>query len=223
MADNYLGRKMEEYFARPAAKAVHKAAGGLARLVSRNRSHRSYDPCFEVRDDQLRRMLSLMNRIPSARNAQVLRYRVVRGRESDILLPLLRMGGALPELQLPRPESAPRTFIVICSTVEETRYVDIDLGIAVQTLLLQAVEMGLNGICVAAFDAVEVQKALSLPLRPLLVVALGRGADRIEVREIRAGEPTSYYREEGVHCVPKIAVEDLVIPPSREMTDPKNE
>lgn len=211
MADNYLGRKMEEYFARPAAKTSHKMLGTLSRLVSKNRSHRSYDPRFEVRDDQLQRILSVVNRLPSARNAQVLRYRPVPHREAHLMQPLIALGAALPDLHLPSPDTPPSAYIIICSTVDETRYVDIDLGIAAQTLLLQAVEMGLNGICIAAFDAARVKETFSLESRPLLVLGLGRGTDTISLKEIRSGEDTAYYREDGVHYVPKLSLDDLII------------
>ncbi len=202
---------MEEYFARPASKPVHKVLGTLSRLVTKNRSHRSYDPKFEVRDDQMERILSLVNRLPSARNAQVLRYRPVLHDEARRMLPLISMGAALPELKLPSPQTPPSAYIIICSSAEETRYVDIDLGMAAQTLLLQAVEMGLNGICIAAFDADKVQEEFALPCRPLLILALGRGADTIEMEEIHSGESTDYYRRDGVHYVPKLSLDDLII------------
>lgn len=211
MADNYIGRKMEEYFARPATPRPAHKTGGLLRLVTKNRSHRGYDPSFEVRDDQLRRIIGVNTRIASARNAQVLRFRPVAGEEARRMHPLVRMGGALPELHLPVEGEEPSAYIIVCSTVAEDRYVDIDLGISVQTMLLQAVEIGLNGIVIAAFDPERVRREFGLELRPLLIVALGRGTDRIEIREIAAGEPHAYYREEGRHIVPKVRVEDLIL------------
>ena len=76
MADNYLGRKMEEYRARAEAP-VHRPAVTLTRLLLRNRSYRGYDPRFVVRVDQLRTLIEVNTRIPSARNQQVLRFRPV--------------------------------------------------------------------------------------------------------------------------------------------------
>ena len=58
-------------------------------------------------------------------------------------------------LNLPFEGNEPQAFVVICAT-KEGRFVDIDLGIAAQTILLRAVEMGLNGVCIAGFDKEEI-------------------------------------------------------------------
>jgi hypothetical protein len=150
-------------------------------------------------------------KIPSARNQQVLRFRPVLADEAHKVLPHIRLGGALPELHLPEKGSEPNAFIVICSTVPEERYVSVDLGIAAQSMLLQAVEIGLNGICIGAFDRGAVQRELLLDLEPLLVLAIGRGTDNIRLVEINESENHSYYRRDGVHYVPKVRLEELII------------
>lgn len=210
MADNYLGRKMEEYRARAEAP-VRRPAVTLTKLLLRNRSCRGYDPRFQVREDQLRTLIEVNTRIPSARNQQVLRFRPVLSDEARQLLPLIRLGGALPELHLPLPGTEPNAFIVICSTLPENRYVDMDLGISAQSMLLRAVEIGLNGICIGAFDPARVRELLGLPYDPLLILAVGKGAERIELTEIDADESHAYYRRDGVHYVPKVRLDDLLI------------
>ncbi|HBX90592.1 nitroreductase family protein [Alistipes sp.] len=212
MADNYLGRKMEEYMARSAAGGTPpRPAQSLERLLRRNRSYRGYDARFIVREDQLRRIIAVNTLTPSARNQQVLRFRPVLSDEAPAVLPHLRMGGALPELRLPTPGTEPNAFIVVCSTAEESREVSIDLGIAVQSMLLQAVEIGLNGLCIGAFDREAVRRALHLPLEPLLVVAIGKGAERIELTTVDADAERAYYRRDGIHYVPKLRTEDLIL------------
>lgn len=211
MADNYLGKKMEEYMARRDAGTVPRRRHSLAHLLTRNRSHRAYDPTFIVREDQLRRIIEVNTRTPSARNQQVLRFRAVLSDEAAKVLPHVRMGGALPELHLPTAGTEPNAYIVICATVPETREVSIDLGISVQSMLLQATEIGLNGLCIAAFNREAVKEALELPYDPLLIVAIGRGADRIELTQIAAADDHRYYRREGTHYVPKVALDELII------------
>ena len=208
MADNYLEKRMEDYRNQaPRARKVQT----LNRLLRRNRSYRGYDTKFEVRDDQLRRIIETATLCPSARNQQVLRFRPVLANESDIMLKHVRLGGALPELHLPFPGTEPRAFVVICSTVEESKYVDIDLGIVAQTMLLQATEMGLGGICIGAFDHAEIKEALKLSYEPVLVIAFGRPAENIELVECGANDKLTYYRNGTTHYVPKIRVEDLII------------
>lgn len=102
MADDYLGRKMEEYMARKASgQSNRRPLATLGRLLLKNRSHRGYDTGFVVREDQLRRMIEVNTRIPSARNQQVLRFRPVLADEAHKVLPHIRLGGALPALRLP--------------------------------------------------------------------------------------------------------------------------
>ena len=153
MADNYLENKMEEYRARTASGPCNrKPRQTLDRLLMKNRSLRGYDNRFIVREDQLKRIIAVNTKIPSARNQQVLRFRPVLADEAGKVLPHIHLGSALPQLHLPLPGTEPNAFIIICSTVEESRYVDIDLGISAQSMLLQATELGLNGICIDAFD-----------------------------------------------------------------------
>ena len=209
MADNYLGRKMEEYEAQKCA-SVRTRRVSLASFLAKNRSTRGFDTSFKVRKDQLVSLVEAARLAPSAMNQQVLRYRLVTEEEAHLLLPHIRMGAALPELKLPLEGTEPNAFVVIC-TDKESRYVDMDMGIATQTMLLRAVEMGLNGICIAAFDHEAVRKALHLPLAPQLILAIGRSTERIEVVDIEEGESTTYYRKNGTHFVPKVKVEDLII------------
>ena len=210
MADNYLGKKMEDHYSATPAKS-RKSHPSLLKLLQRNRSHRAYDVSFQVREDQLRRIIGVNRYTPSARNQQVLRFRMVLSDEAEKVLPHIRLGAALPELNLPQKGSEPRAFIIICSTVEESRFVDIDLGIAAQSMLLQTTEIGLNGICIAAFDKQRIKEQFNLPYEPLMILAIGRGKDNIVLTEIKANESHNYYRKDGTHYVPKLSFEELII------------
>ena len=208
MADNYLEKKMEDY---RAAQPAKKRTATLRRLLQHNRSYRGYDAAFKVREDQLHRIIEVATLCPSARNQQVLRFRPVLADEASKVLPHIRLGGALPHLKLPVAGTEPNAFVVICSTVEMSHYVSVDLGIVAQSMLLQAVEIGLNGICIGAFDAKAVKESLGLKYEPCLVLAIGRGADTIRLTPIGEEENHNYYREDGVHYVPKVRIDDLII------------
>lgn len=211
MADNYLEKKMEQWREMPATSG-RKSVGTLMKLLRKNRSHRGYDSSFRVREDQLQRIIAVNTYIPSARNQQVLRFRPVLADEADKVLPYIKLGGALPHLGLPFPGTEPMAFVVICSTVAEDRYVSVDLGISAQSMLLQAVEIGLNGICIGAFNREAIKQELGLVDDPLLIIAFGRGIETIVVEEISASDPHAYWRDEkGVHHLPKVRLEELVI------------
>ena len=184
--------------------AAPKRVMNLAKLVAKNRSYRGYDNSFVVRAAQLRRIMEVVPMCPSAKNQQVLRLRAVLSDEADKVLPHIRLGGALRELKLPLPGTEPRAFIVICSTVAEDKYVNMDIGIIAQTMLLQTTEIGLNGICIGAFDHAAVQQSLNLPYQPLLILAIGKGSESIKLVSISKGDSHNYYRQDGVHIVPKL-------------------
>ena len=209
MADNYLEKKYEQL--QEKRPVIRRNNLSLDTLLRRNRSYRGYDPTRIVTREELKKLVEATTLVPSGKNQQALRYRLVTAEESDKVLPLVRLGGALPELHLPLPGTEPRAFLVICSTIPENPVLDIDLGIAAQSLLLKAVEMGLNGIIIRAFDPGKMQEALGLGLQPLLVIAIGKGAENIYLKPIEAGEPLAYYRKDGVHFVPKLKAEDLIL------------
>ena len=208
MADNYLEKKMEDY---RSAQPAKRRTATLRRLLLHNRSYRGYDASFKVREDQLRRIIEVATLCPSARNQQVLRFRPVLGNEAEVVLEHIRLGGALPELHLPFPGTEPNAFIVICSTIPDSHYVSVDLGIVAQSMLLQAVELGLGGICIGAFNHEEIKTKLNLDYEPLLVIAIGRPAEHIELKECNEGDSLTYYREGDTHYVPKIKIDDLII------------
>ena len=204
MADNYLEKRYEETLGNGKTR-VKRIGHTVDELLTKNRSTRGYKKAYKVSRQELERIAGVCTRIPSARNQQVLRMRLVtHDNGADKVLPLVKMGAALPELHLPFPGTEPEAFIVVCSTVAENPMVDIDLGIAAQSMLLKAVEMGLNGLIIAAFNRAKLQEALSLPYPPLLVLAIGKGDERIELKPIDEEESHAYYREGGVHYVPKV-------------------
>ena len=184
----------------------------LDTLLLKNRSHRAYDTTYEVARRQLDAIVSVNTKIPSGRNAQRLRIKLLESREGgEGFCRFLHLGGFLPELHLPAPGTEPQAFIVVCSTEAESPTIDIDLGISLQSMALKAVEIGLNALIIRAFDHNEVKQALSLELEPLAVLAVGKGLDKIELTEIPAGASTRYYRKDGVHYVPKIRIKDLLL------------
>lgn len=213
MADNYLEKRYEEVFGRDGAgrkSAPHRPS--LDTLLLRNRSFRGYDKDYVVHRRQLDAMIAVNPKVASSINLQRLRFRpVVKGPEADAVGRHIRMGRGLPELHLPFPGTEPEAFIVVCSTVPENPGIDIDLGISLQSMLLKAVEMGLGGLIIRNFDREPVREALGLPFEPVAVLAVGKPAERIELVPVHEGDNLGYYREDGVHYVPKLTAEDLTL------------
>lgn len=185
----------------------------LDTLLRKNRSHRAFDTSYTVAMRQLEAIVSVNDKLPSGRNAQTLRFRLLDapGGGEDFCR-FLHLGGYLPELHLPVPGTEPKAFIIVCSTEAESPIVNIDLGISLQSMALKAVEIGLNALIVKAFNRQEIKEALGLPLDPLAVLAIGKGTERIVLDEVHTGSDLRYYRDaDGTHHVPKIAVSELLI------------
>lgn len=211
MADNYLEKRYEEVFGSGRTK-VKKIGHNLDELLLRNRSHRGYLKDYVVKREELERIVGVCSKIPSACNQQVLRFRLItKDSGADKVLKSIRLGAALPELHLPFPGTEPEAFIIICSTTAESKLVDVDLGIAIQSMLLKTVEMGLNGLCIGAFNRNDVRQDFELPYDPLMIIAVGKGIEKIELTPISPEESRAYYRKDGVHYVPKIGTKDLII------------
>ena len=209
MADNYLERRQEELAQQK--KTVRRSNPSLDSLLKRNRSYRGYDSSRKVSEDELRKLVSVTTLVASGMNRQTLRYRLVTA-DAHKVLPLITLGAALPQEHLPHPGMEPQAYIVVCSTVPEDRVVDIDLGIAAQSILLKATEMGLGGIFILNFNKNEMRKALALPLDPIAVIAIGKPAERIFLVGADGETPDlAYYRKDGVHFVPKLSLSQILI------------
>lgn len=211
MADGYLESRYDEVFGKNAKKTVVKHVP-IDKLLERNRSYRGYHPETVVTEETLRKIVSINTLIPSACNQQVLRFKLITKEDgSSRVLTNVKMGAALPELHLPFPGTEPEAFIIVCSTAPETKLVDIDLGISAQSMLLKATELGYNGLIIGAFNRENIKQEFSLPYEPLLIIAIGRGAEVIRRVEISENESHAYYRKDGVHYVPKVKLGDLIL------------
>lgn len=212
MADGYLEKRYDEVFGSGVRKTVVKRVN-LDTLMEKNRSYRGYDPSFVVRLEMLERIVAVNMRIASAKNQQVLRFKLVtKETGAEHIISNMKLGGLLPELHLPFPGTEPEAFIIICSTISENKFVDIDLGIAAQSMLLKATEMGLNGIMIGAFNKAKITEAFQLPCEPLLILAIGKGHEKIKLVSIKEDENKAYYRDEkGTQYVPKLSLSSLII------------
>lgn len=211
MADNYLEKKFED-MENGKKTVIRKSYPSLDTLLHKNRSTRGYDISVSVSMEQLHKIIKVNNLIASAGNRQVLRFKPVcdAGTANEILKHI-KMGGALPELHLPLKGTEPQAFIVVCSVKEENRFVDMDLGISLQSMSLKAVEMGLNTLIICAFNKNEIMKVLNLEYEPLAILAVGKGKEDIFLTSPKSKDNLSYYRKDGIHYVPKLSPEDIIL------------
>lgn len=210
MADNYLEKRYDEVFGK---KTVTKRVGHtLDELLVRNRSTRGYNKEFVVSESLLHQIVSVNTKLGSGCNRQVLRFKLVtKDTGADKVLANIKMGAALPELHLPFEGTEPEAYIIVCSTAGEDKLTMIDLGMSLEAMSLRAVEMGLNTLIVCAFNKANIREAFGLPYDPVAVLCVGKGAERFQLVPIKEDESHAYYRENGVHYVPKLTLEELLL------------
>lgn len=189
-------------------------------LVKQARSHRGFRQDRKVTRQELEHLVECARFTPAARNDQVLKYYLAEKPETVAAIqPLTKWAGALAELHLPRKGAEPVAYIVICldgSLAENPTPYQRDVGIVAQTMLLAAVEMGLNGCMIGSFAAGELREKLGMPeaIKPQLLLALGEGTDRIVMTDVGEDGSTTYYRDaEDTHYVPKRTLEQLILNP----------
>ncbi len=211
MADGFLEKSFENL--RDRKKTITKANNkSLSALLKKNRSYRGYDQRYRVTRESLEQIVSVNELLPSAKNQQALRFYLVSdAKDAAVVLSNIKLGGMLPELHLPFKGAEPMAFIVMCTTVAESKMLHIDAGISAQSMLLKAVELGYNGIIIGAFNAKNIKQAFDLNYDPILILAIGKGSEHIQLVETDEDAERAYYREEGVHYVPKIRWKELII------------
>ena len=169
MADNFLEKRMEDLQKRKVNRTLHKKRNYLNNfneLVKKNRSVRGYDSEYLVTRNQLEEIIKVNTLIPSAKNQQILRFKPINGELAREYVKNVKLGALLPELSLPMQGTEPNAFIIICTKSEINNWSYIDIGISAQTMLLKAVTMGLNGICIGAFNLEKTKQLLPEGYKP---------------------------------------------------------
>lgn len=221
MADNYLEKRYEEVFGSGARKVTVKhSTPSLNTLLVKNRSIRRYRQDFTVTEEQLRTIVEVNVKLGSAMNRQALRFRIVADdSEGDVNAASTDKVNALRDIlfrEPARPESA-RAYIIVYSTIPEERYIDIDLGISLQSMALKAAELGLNCLIKGNIDKEGLSSLFGTGdgLEPVAVLCVGKAAESVFLKPVPAGssdEPDlKPYTKEGVHYVPKLQMDTILL------------
>ena len=188
----------------------------LKDLVLKNRSYRGYDRGVQIDEKTLLELVDMARLTASSVNQQPLRYHISHTPDDVAAVQALtRWARGLPELNLPYPGTEPTAFITICIDSPNPQAFLRDVGIAAQTILLGAAELGLGGCMIGNFSKQDARALLGLPesVEPNLIVALGKPAEEIVLTEAKKGESLKYYRgaDGKTHYVPKLRLEDVLI------------
>ena len=184
-------------------------------LLKKNRSYRRFNEDKKLDAATLRGLVQLSRYAPSAANLQELRYRIVHEiDEREAIFPHLKWANYLKDWDGPAYGQRPTGYILVLVPKNHTRFHFYDAGLAIQSMLLGATERGLGGCIIASMDREHISRALALPekMEILLAIALGTPAEEVLIDDIKAGDNIEYWRDEkDRHHVPKLDLESLIV------------
>lgn len=153
---------------------------------------------------------------PCAGNAQALRFAAAESPEAcAAVFPALKWAGMLTDWNGPEAGERPTGYLVILGEAGTRAKLNaIDAGIAAQTIQLAASSRDVGCCIFLSFDPRVLREVLGIPetLEPVLVLALGLQKEVRRVEPMGPDGSVRYWRDaQGVHHVPKRALDDLLI------------
>lgn len=184
-------------------------------LVLKNRSYRRFFEEEEITRETLLKLVDYTRKIPSGANKQALKYYISSEKQdNEQIFATLGWAGYLREWGGPVEGERPTAYIILLQEKNYKMATSFDAGIAAQTILLGAVELGLGGCMIGNVQAEKLKAVLNLGenLEIVLVLALGKPKETVVIETIDANGDIKYWRDEQqVHHVPKRKIEDIIV------------
>lgn len=187
----------------------------LRDLILKNRSYRRFYEDHEISLETLRELVDLARLSPSGGNLQPLKYKLSNDAETNkIIYPCLAWAGYLTDWPGPQEGERPSAYIIILEDSTNKKEVKNDQGIASQSILLGAAEVGLGGCIIGSIKKERLRETLEIPahLEILLVIGLGKPKETVVLEKISQDGSIRYWRDEsGIHHVPKRGLDDIIV------------
>jgi len=187
----------------------------MTELLRRNRSYRRFHEDQPLDEETLQGLVAKTRLCPSSANRQPLKYLLASSAADRAkIFPHLAWAGALKDWPGPAEGQRPAGYIVILGDLEISTTFHVDSGIVAQSILLAAVEQGLGGCMIGSIKRDAMRKALNIPDRfaIALAIALGKPRETVVLEEAKDPADVVYWRDEqDVHHVPKRPLEELLV------------
>jgi len=184
-------------------------------LIVKNRSYRRFYQDEKVTPDQLRKLVDLARLSPSGANLQPLKFIFSNSAEkNDMIFPCMAWAGYLKDWAGPEEGERPSAYIIILGDASIKTEPKNDQGIAAQSILLGAVEMGLGGCMIGSIKREKLRDSLGISAQYeiLLAIALGKPKETVVIDDMGSDNDVRYWRDENqVHHVPKRSLNDLIL------------
>ena len=173
--------------------------------------------CFRLWYDRatLVELIGLARLAASGRNGQPLKYFL--SYQSDLneqIFPTLAWAAYFKDWPGPEKGERPSAYIIVLLDHQIASNYYCDDGIAMQNILLGAVEKGLGGCIIQSINKNRLSAILRLPtnLEIIDVVALGKPVETVMITEVGENGDIKYYNDkDGIHYVPKRSLDELIV------------
>jgi nitroreductase len=186
----------------------------ISDLVTRNRSYRRFYQDKPITEKQLESLIELARLSPSAANLQPLKFILsCKPDRNELIFSCLAWAGYLKDWPGPEEGEKPTGYIIMLGDTEIAKDFGCNHGIAAQSILLGATEMGLGGCMIGSIHRDNLRKFLKIPARYeiLLVIALGEPKERVVIVEAKEGD-IKYWRDTNkTHHVPKRSLREIIL------------
>jgi len=186
----------------------------LKELLKKTRSFRRFFQQEKIDQNELRDMIDNVRFTGSPANLQPLKFIPVNNREINVkIFQQLKWAAYLKDWQGPEEGEKPAAYIVILGNRPMSLHINWDYGIALQTILLSAMEKGYGGCAIAACNKDKIREILDVPreLEVAVVVALGKPKEKVVIDDMEKANVMYWRDENDIHHVPKRRTEELIL------------
>ena len=187
----------------------------LKELVYANRSYRRFDETHYIDEKTLMDLVDLGRMSPCGGNVQSLRYMLSYDEKTnEAVFKTLGWAVHLKGAGTPCEGERPTAYVVMLNKTEQFPNAWTEAGIAAQSILLGAAELGLGGCMFRNIQRDQLKETLKISdeYEILMVLAIGKPIEVIQLEVLEEGGDFKYWRdEEKVHHLPKRKLEDLII------------
>jgi len=184
-------------------------------LITKNRSYRRFNQDSPIEPGILKELIDLARLCASTANLQPLKYILSCSPEkNNLIFPHLAWAGYLKDWQGPDQNQQPTAYIIILGDTKIAKSFHCDHGIAAQSILLGAAEKGLGGCMIGSIQREKLRQALKISeqYEILLVIALGKPAEKVVLESTEDTHSIEYYRDKkDDHHVPKRPLNEIII------------
>lgn len=178
------------------------------KLILQRRTIRKFVPS-RIKKADLLSFINAARLAPSSANIQPLEYILIT-KNIERFVECTNWAGYVKDGG-PRQEEKPTVFILVISNTKKNIAAKYDVGLAIENMLLAALEKGVVGCIIGSLNREKIIKYLNIPNNYVVELAVALGYPKQESVETKLKKDTRYWVDEkGVLHVPKRDLKDII-------------